>query len=716
MSRQLHPAYRFATEAQWQTCHFAGADRRTATARRGMRPFAPFQLPPTRLWDSEAYAPAISQELKFIWRGKDHLLWTLPYPDEVPTETSAPSGIASAKRLVAGPDMLWAVGADGKVDAFDAETLVRIFQADLGQFVAVDIASDSGDGAYVLGRSDGQVRVVHLGCSGNVDGMIALDEVEEASGLVFLGIPHRLVVLASAKSKLHFVDAKSGKVVRTVHLSALRGCFEVSAIGSDRCSRFFVAGADRIPTDGKHRVLIVDEEGTLLGTMPVDKEERLPGTTPVDDEVTGIDANRSQLFLTTKKGVLRFNPASTVPQGIGEVQALLVTPQLQSPATGAQKWIRVDAKVNLPAGCSIRISHASAASLDMRKKAEEALVDPGLMPGQRLAKWRNAVVTRTYTYHGHSGESGEVTLSAPLHDVRDELIWIEVALIAAPGGRLPALSELRILYPGATLLEHLPSIYRSGELTSGDFTRALVGVLEAGTQELDEKIGKLGQKIHPKSAEGAWLDYVASWLGLPWDNGLSVEQKRSIVSRGAAIAQGYSTRAGLEELLECLMPGTPPRFRVTDITADFGLATIAGRGCEGSRLPAVLAGLPATATELGNKAVLGKARLPCGEPEPGYAKLLGRVRIDIAATAEEQAAWSPWLARLVETMLPAAVRADIRWLGPAELRRGRIDDNSKIEDEPAGRLGTDAVTGASRLGGRARTILPSKLTQNSTLQ
>ena len=713
MSRGLHPSYRFATEAQWQTCHFAGADRRTAAARKGMRPFALFRLPPKKLWEVEAHAPAISQELKLIWRDKDHL-WTLSYPEEGPAKTGAPSEIASAKRLVAGPDMLWAVGADDHVHAFDSETLVRIFQADLGNLFAVDIASDSGDGVYVLGQADGQVRVVHLGCSGNVHGMLALDDVEEASDLVFLGIPHRLVVLASARSKLHFVDAKSERAVRTVHLSALRGCFKATAIGSDRCSRFFVAGTDRIPTDGKHRVLIVDEDGSLLGTMPVDQGP--PEAKPADDEVTGIDANRSQLFLTTRKGVLRFDPASTVPQGVGEVEALLVTPLLRSPATGAQKWIRVDAKVDLPPGCSIRISHASAANFDAHKKAEEALVDPMLTPSQRLAKWRNAVVTRTYAYHGDSHEPREVSLSAPLHDVRDESIWIEVTMIAAPGGRLPALSELRVLYPGTTLIEHLPSIYRSGELTSGDFTRALVGVLEAGTQELDETIGKLGQKIHPKSAEGSWLDYVAGWLGLPWDNGLSVDQKRRIVSRGAALAKGYSTRSGLEELFDCLMPGTPRRFRVIDITADFGLATIAGRGCEGSRLPAVLAGLPATATELGNKAILGKARLPCGESEPDYPRLVGRIRIEVAATAEEQAAWSPWLAGLVETMLPATVRAEIRWLGPAELRRGRIDENSKIIDEPQVRLGTDAVAGASRLGGRARTILPSKLTQNSTLQ
>jgi phage tail-like protein len=372
--------------------------------------------------------------------------------------------------------------------------------------------------------------------------------------------------------------------------------------------------------------------------------------------------------------------------------------------------------VMLPAGCSIQISHASTSDKDKLKEAEDALKNPAWTDAQKIEQWRSNLEFRTYAYQGDPRASGEVILSAPLHDVREELIWIEIVLIAAPGGSLPMLSELRVLYPGATLIEHLPAIYRSGELESGNFTRALVGVLEAGTQDLDDRIGKLGRKIDPKFADSDWLDYVAGWLGLPWDNSLSVDQKRRIVSRGAAIARGYSTRSGLEELLDCLIPDTPRRFRITDMTAQFGLATIAGTECEGSRLPAVLAGLPATATEIGNKAVIGKARLPCGEPGLDAAGLNGRIRIDIAATAEERAAWSPWIERLVETMVPATARTKLRWLGPGQFRGDRLEEDSKIIDETPARLGSEAITGASRLGGRSRTTLPNRLTRNSTLQ
>ena len=117
--------------------------------------------------------------------------------------------------------------------------------------------------------------------------------------------------------------------------------------------------------------------------------------------------------------------------------------------------------------------------------------------------------------------------------------------------------------------------------------------------------------MHPSTAAGPWLDFIARWLGLPWDDALAEEQKRRIVARASDLARGRGTRAGLETLLDCLMPGTPRRFRVTDATADFGFATVGGEACRGSALPALLGGRTQWSAELDSSAVLGRMRLPC---------------------------------------------------------------------------------------------------------
>ena len=125
-------------------------------------------------------------------------------------------------------------------------------------------------------------------------------------------------------------------------------------------------------------------------------------------------------------------------------------------------------------------------------------------------------------------------------------------------------------------MEYLPAIYQRAEAEPGSFLRNLVGVLEATTQTLDGEIGAMGSKIDPDTAPVPWLNYVARWIGLPWDDALDETQKRALVKRANEIATKRGTRAGLEALLDCLMPGQPPRYRVIDFTSEYSFATVGG--------------------------------------------------------------------------------------------------------------------------------------------
>jgi len=705
MTPPLHPGYRFATEAQWQACLFAGADRSTVDARRGLRPFAPYGLPPTLFETIGAHAPALSDMAELLWRDDAGSLQRLPDGAEQPRSAAAPTSIRSSKRMVAAPGTLWTVGADGAVEAFDIDSLSRLFSVDLGGLGAIDIAGDGHDGVYALLASNDDRFIVHVDCAGRIDAELSVGAAMSASALVFLAHPARLVLLGSDATKLYWFDTE-GALERTIIVAALRPCFDLVAIGSDGCARLFLAGTDGKAVGGGHQVLMLDTEGNVLGTVPL-------GNAP-----TGITAGRSQLLVTTGIGLARFDPTILVPQGGGEIRAAVLTPLLRSPSQPPRRWLRIEARVALPAGCSVEISYASADDPELIERLSERLRDTAASPARRLDDWRRALAPRTFVFHGdgQSASDEERVLSAPLHDVTADLLWVQVELIAAPGASIPHLSQLSILYPGATLIEHLPAIYRSGELEAGDFLRALVGVLEAGTQQLDATISDLGRRIHPATAEGEWLDYVANWLGLPWDDGLSLDQKRGIVGRASLIANGYGARAGLETLLEGLIPGQPRRFRLVDVTADYGIATLGGGECQGTRLPAILSGLPQSASELGNKAILGHAKLPCGDSEPEAARFLGCIRVDVMADAGEREAWSPWLGSLIDSMLPATTRAELRWLGPDAFEEtDRLTEGLRLESEPLARLGTDSVTGTARLGGRGRTVLPGRLSDDSTL-
>jgi phage tail-like protein len=281
-----------------------------------------------------------------------------------------------------------------------------------------------------------------------------------------------------------------------------------------------------------------------------------------------------------------------------------------------------------------------------------------------------------------------------------------VTLTAVHGARLPAVTELAVLYPGRSLVENLPTPYRRSAVQPGDFLRSLVGVLEATTQDLDARIAALGSHIHPATAAGQWMDYIARWLGLPWDDALSEAQKRDILRRAADLSQRRGTRAGLEALLECLMPGSPRRFRVTDATVDFGFAVVGGDRCAGSALPAMLGGFTRWHAELDATTVLGYTRLPCPAQAGDDAQWpAGKIRIEVAAGYKERKASEPWLLTLITEMVPLTVSVDLRWVSATALRADRLDDTLVLEAPPNPHLGSDAVTGLARLPEQRRTRL-----------
>ena len=635
-------AYRFSTAAHFDACLFDRADRSRGA---GLRPFAPFER------------VAILRE----------------------------TSVTHAGRTISTPRGLWVVASESTVELYEEETLARLLRIELPGDRIIDLAGNGRHGIFVLVERGPAIQAVPVDCTGHIGKRITFDRVAGATAFVYLRRAERFVILA--EERLSWFHASGGAAIFVIAVPGMRPCFTAHALGSDGERRVFIAGADGPSFGGGAFVLIFDADGNRVGEVPLD---------PRDVPVTGIAATRKALLVTGPRGLLRFAPAETIPAGAGEVSTTLVTPMLQSPdREDARRWLRIEAAGNLPEGSTLEIAYAATDDVKLRDLLNGIANDASLTPSQRIRKlrgeseaWRPPIV-----FHG-AGTS----FAAPLFDVRERYLWVAVTLSAAPGSRLPEIKKLDVLYPGRTLMEHLPSIYQRAEAEPGNFLRALVGVLETTTQELDGRIASMAAQIHPSTAPGSWLDFLARWLGVPWDDALTLDQKKAIVLRAPELARGRGTRAGLETLLESLMPGTPRRFRVTDATADFGFAFIGGEGCAGSALPAMLGGLTRWSAELGSRSYLGYMRLPCAnQRDDGTWQLAGRIRIDVAASAEERMAWEPWLLALIQEMVPLTVRVELRWVSAHALRGDRLDGTLTLEAPPAPQLGSGAVIGLARL-------------------
>ena len=384
-----------------------------------------------------------------------------------------------------------------------------------------------------------------------------------------------------------------------------------------------------------------------------------------------------------------------------------------------RRWLRIEATARLPQGSTLEISYASADKNDDLHRINDILNDKKLPASHRVERllgetdlWKGRTA-----FQGSGTETQELKrFSAKLFDEHDRYVVVCISLTAASGAHLPTLSELDVLYPGRTLMENLPAIYQVEETKPDSFLRSLVGVLETTTQGIDDRISAMGSLINPATAPEPWLNFIARWAGVPWNDELTLQQKRSLLNHASEITKGRGTRAGLEAFLESLIHYSPRRFRVTDATAEFGFAVVGDESC-GSRLPAMLGGLTQWARELDFSTVLGHMRLPCpGQLNDGVWQLTGNIRVEIAASAAERKVWEPWLLSLINQMVPITARVKLQWVTAQALRSNRLDGTMTIDRAPAPHLGTDAITSLARLPQQATRLSGSGPTAGTLLR
>jgi phage tail-like protein len=703
MTIREHRSYRFKTPAQWSACLFDRADQ-SRDARDEVRPIAPYQRSEQLYKSSGAGAPAATRAGDILWHDDIGKLYRLTACDDEPEVMQpAPYEIVHAARLLSMSSGLWLISESGtSLQRYEEDTLIRLSTVDIPSARVIDIAGDGYDLLFALVERSGVLQALRIDCSGRIIDTVTLEGIANATAFTFLRRSKRLVLLASDPyPHLYWLSDQGGAPLLSIPIGAMHPCFSASAIGSDSRKRVFVAGADGAMLGGKAFVLVFDGDGASIGEVALDAQ---------DSPANGVTGTRDSMLVTGPRGLLRYSVTQVVPDGTGEVRCSLITPMLRSTDREDQRrWLRIEATASLPDGATLEISYAATGDPTIRDRLVAIAADRTLTASHRLQKLlREPGIWRTpIAFHGSNAPPDEAAppLSAPLFDLREPYVWVCIGLSATAGGALPSLSQLEVLYPGQTLMENLPAIYRRVEAQPGSFLRSLVGILDTTTQGLDARIGALASHVHPSTATRPWLDFVARWLGVPWDDALDDGQKRRIVARASDLARDRGTRAGLEALLDCLMPATPPRFRVTDAIADFGIATVDGADCRGSALPALLGGRTQWSTELDSNAVLGRMRLPCdGQIDDGAWQIAGLIRVDVAASGNERRAWEPWLATLINEMAPLTARVQLRWVSAQALRGTRLDGSLMLEATPTPHLGDDAVIGIARLPERGSRI------------
>jgi len=105
-------------------------------------------------------------------------------------------------------------------------------------------------------------------------------------------------------------------------------------------------------------------------------------------------------------------------------------------------------------------------------------------------------------------------------------------------------------------------------------------------------------------------------------------------------------------------------------------------------------------------------RLHLGQPAEAdpFARFVGLLVVEVAATPAEKTQWTPWFANVLSNMVPLTARLQIRWVGPDALVDRTLGDTLILGHPSSPRLGTNAVTGQVWLPEGAST-LPARATR-----
>jgi phage tail-like protein len=683
MSRTAIRAYTFRTPEQWSQCSVTGFSVQSDGSL----------LQGERLGSYAVHVPDAP--------GETGIPLTVDAYGQIFRLKSGSEPMAQSPRLIVDREWAWWFEAGGSVvRRSDVETLQLDLEVDAGRPV-LDIASDGREGIWILCGGECPM-LIHFDCLGRLRQRYAAPfEAASARQLVSAGRGATLALLTQKGSRLVLVDAASGRVLDAQDLGPLADGWTVNQFVSDARDRIAIWGVQPASLSPAGLLLLLDSRGNIVDGPLTGLFDQPDGAQPPYRLHTiRIAVDRQVVWLFTDTGIWRAAPADGA--GARPSQSSLTTPVMYSPVVGGRRgWLRAEASVKLSQGAALE---ALVFTTDDQKLADAAAAvakDTSVPPSQiqdRIWALFDASQVRTISIPGPTDAA--VPIAIPILESTNRWAVLRLSLITPPGNTTAPLSKLRVLYPNVTIAESLPSVFRGAKYDASGTLRNLVGVLESTTQQFDELIRGAASYLNPLSAPEQWLNYLARWFDLPWDDALPVQSKRRLLAAVPALLQWRGTRKGLQALLQSLV-GPNAKIDLVDLTVDRAPVRLGGCGGCGASLPAILPGAPLRAPVLGSKAVVGRACL--GSNADPLSTIAPTLRIRIAASRDAQAGLEDLMLRVLGQFVPAGLNIVVRWRDASMIVSDVIGEDGIVLDDPhIGTLGRDTTTGQSRIGGRDR--------------
>jgi phage tail-like protein len=601
--------------------------------------------------------------------------------------------VGDSSRLTVTDERFWLL-AHGHVLQVDRATLQLLF--DRPADGVTDMAGDGGEGVWLLSGD----RLLHMDSSGRDP--LPKRELTPPPGAIKIAFAGGSMAFLEHDRRHLQVSVPIGGTIHRLDLAEVAGveAFE-EATTLDGGEDSFLLRYRRKGESGEAApgFLLLGPGGDLLakGRWLDDRAPALMA--PAGDDLLALFRDGQE------ERLLRF-------QGMADPGGERRMTPLLEPESPSGTWHRADVRARLPERTTLKLRWASTDDPGLARQVEAARNDTALPVSRRLARAARLLDGRwspPFTYVGlkRDGKAPVERFVFPLHSLPAPFLWVELETRRAAGTAPPEVESLVVIHEAQGLMEELPAIYRDDEGSEAvSPLRRLVGVLEASTQEMDERIGRVAERLDPVRGEAGDLPDLVSLLSLPFHDALSEGMRRAIVGAAPTILAGRGTRAGLLALLRALFPERP--IRVED-RVDLHAPMTLGRGAAGQALPSLLSGPSARVPRLGARLILGRTGLcPTKVCDPLTIVPAPEVLVVIPATGGERRRYGEAVRTMAEAMLPAAIRLRLRWAPWRRREGGMPDDVIAIVDSPEPfAVGQGAGLGNVRVGGRRDARLDS---------
>jgi phage tail-like protein len=202
-------------------------------------------------------------------------------------------------------------------------------------------------------------------------------------------------------------------------------------------------------------------------------------------------------------------------------------------------WHKIEIELtDLPPGCSFALSTASSMA------ANQA-------PGELV--WDVAATGSLPAGQGPNADGRYPFRTDCLVQSQEGQFLLLKVTLTGDRFRTPVLASMRTLYPRASLLQDLPAVYSADE-QSRRFLERLLAALDVEFERLDQQRRDLPAMFDPSAVKaGAFMDYLASWLGIVQESDWSAEQKRRLLVAAPGIRGRRGRVDGLRDHLQAFL-------------------------------------------------------------------------------------------------------------------------------------------------------------------